>query len=65
MSPESTARRGPISVDRRLIRLECTRTLQYLEKATTGLPAQARLEPPDFDSITDGVELVVPVRGTL
>ena len=32
-----------------------------LEKATTGLRAQARLEPPDFDSITDGVELVVPV----
>jgi hypothetical protein len=32
-----------------------------LQKATTGLRAQARLEPPDFDSITDGVELVVPV----
>jgi acyl-coenzyme A thioesterase PaaI-like protein len=35
--------------------------VQYLEKATTGLRAQARLAPPDFDSITDGVELVVPV----
>jgi hypothetical protein len=35
--------------------------VQYLEKATTGLRAQARLTPPDFDSITDGVELVVPV----
>src|ERR1700682_2658851 len=35
--------------------------VQYLQKATTGLRAQARLEPPDFDSITDGVELVVPV----
>jgi acyl-coenzyme A thioesterase PaaI-like protein len=35
--------------------------VQYLGKATTGLRAQARLDPPDFDSITDGVELVVPV----
>jgi hypothetical protein len=35
--------------------------VQYLEKATTGLRAQARLAPPDFDSITDGAELVVPV----
>jgi acyl-coenzyme A thioesterase PaaI-like protein len=35
--------------------------VQYLQKATTGLRAQARLEPPDFDSINDGVELVVPV----
>jgi hypothetical protein len=32
-----------------------------LQKATTGLRAKARLDPPDFDSITDGVELVVPV----
>jgi Domain of unknown function (DUF4442) len=32
-----------------------------LEKATTSLRAQARLEPPDFTSITDGAELVVPV----
>lgn len=37
-------------------------TVQYLEKATTSLRAQARLEPlPDFDAITEGVELVVPV----
>jgi hypothetical protein len=35
--------------------------VQYLEKATTALRARARLEPPDFDSIIDGVELVVPV----
>jgi hypothetical protein len=35
--------------------------VQYLQKATTVLRAKARLEPPDFDSITDGVELVVPV----
>jgi hypothetical protein len=32
-----------------------------LEKATTSLRAQARLDPPDFASITDGTELVVPV----
>jgi hypothetical protein len=32
-----------------------------LEKATTGLRAQVRLAPPDFDSITDVAELVVPV----
>ena len=35
--------------------------VQYLQKATTALRARARLEPPDFESITDGVELVVPV----
>ena len=35
--------------------------VQYLGKATTSLRAQARLDPPDFTSITDGVELVVPV----
>src|ERR1700755_1340169 len=35
--------------------------VQYHQKATTGLRAQALLDPPDFDSITDGVELVVPV----
>ena len=33
-------------------------TVQYLEKATTSLRAQARVDPPDFASITDGVELV-------
>jgi acyl-coenzyme A thioesterase PaaI-like protein len=36
-------------------------TVQYLEKATTSLTAQARLDPPDFDAITDGVDVVVPV----
>lgn len=35
--------------------------VQYLEKATTSLRAQARLDPPEFPSITDGIELVVPV----
>ncbi|MGH3633965.1 hotdog fold domain-containing protein [Mycobacterium sp.] len=38
--------------------------VQYLEKATTSLRAVARLEPPDFSRITDGVELVVPVSVT-
>jgi hypothetical protein len=31
------------------------------QKATTSLRAQARLDPPDFESITDGTEIVVPV----
>jgi hypothetical protein len=31
------------------------------KKATTALRAQARLQPPDFGSITDGAEIVVPV----
>jgi acyl-coenzyme A thioesterase PaaI-like protein len=36
--------------------------VQYLEKATTSLRAQARLDPvPDFDAMTDGVDVVVPV----
>jgi Domain of unknown function (DUF4442) len=35
--------------------------VQYLEKATTSLRAQARVDPPDFASITEGAELVVPV----
>jgi acyl-coenzyme A thioesterase PaaI-like protein len=35
--------------------------VEYLEKATTSLRAQARLDPPDFSMIADGVELVVPV----
>jgi len=35
--------------------------VQYLEKATTSLRARARLEPPDFTSIAEGTELVVPV----
>ena len=34
----------------------------YLEKATTWLRAQARLEPPDFASITEGTEIVVRVQ---
>jgi acyl-coenzyme A thioesterase PaaI-like protein len=36
-------------------------TVQYLEKATTSLRAEARLDPVDFSSITEGAELVVPV----
>jgi len=35
--------------------------VQYLQKATTSLRALARLDPPDFTSITDGAEIVVPV----
>jgi acyl-coenzyme A thioesterase PaaI-like protein len=35
--------------------------VQYLAKATTSLRAQARLDPPDFASIVDGTEIVVPV----
>ena len=38
--------------------------VQYLQKATTSLRAQARLDPPDFAAITDGAELVVPVSVT-
>jgi acyl-coenzyme A thioesterase PaaI-like protein len=33
----------------------------YLQKATTSLRAQARLQPPDFASITEGTDVVVPV----
>jgi hypothetical protein len=36
--------------------------VQYLEKATTSLRAQARVDPPDFSTITDGMEIVVPVN---
>src|SRR3954470_13159200 len=36
-------------------------TVQYPAKATTSLRAIARLDPPDFDVITDGTEIVVPV----
>lgn len=36
-------------------------TVQYLEKATTSLRAQAKLDPPDFAAITEGAEVVVPV----
>jgi acyl-coenzyme A thioesterase PaaI-like protein len=35
--------------------------VQYLEKATTSLRAQARLVAPDFGSITEGADIVVPV----
>ena len=37
-------------------------TVQYLEKATTSLRAQAKLETPDFTSISEGTEIVVPVQ---
>ena len=33
----------------------------YLQKATTSLRATARLDPPDFSQITDGVQVIVPV----
>ena len=33
----------------------------YLQKATTSLRATARLEPPDFTTITEGTEIVVPI----
>ena len=36
-------------------------TVQYLDKATTSLRAEARLDAPDFSTITEGVDLVVPV----
>jgi len=38
--------------------------VQYLAKATTSLRATARIDPPDFGSITEGAELVVPVSVT-
>ncbi|MCZ8378946.1 hotdog fold domain-containing protein [Mycobacterium sp. CPCC 205372] len=39
-------------------------TVQYLQKATTSLRATARLDPPDFASIAEGADLVVPVTVT-
>ncbi|MGB3356724.1 MAG: hotdog fold domain-containing protein [Mycobacterium sp.] len=39
-------------------------TVEYLQKATTSLRATARIEVPDFDAITDGVDVVVPVSVT-
>jgi acyl-coenzyme A thioesterase PaaI-like protein len=39
-------------------------TVQYLEKATTSLRARAEVAPPDFASITEGVDFVVPVSVT-
>jgi hypothetical protein len=41
--------------------------VQYLQKATTSLRAQAAVDPPDFTQITEGAEgfeLVVPVTVT-
>ena len=38
--------------------------VQYLQKATTSLRATARIEPPDFATITEGTEIVVPVSVT-
>ncbi len=38
--------------------------VQYLAKATTSLRATARIDPPDFGAITEGAEIVVPVRVT-
>jgi acyl-coenzyme A thioesterase PaaI-like protein len=39
-------------------------TVQYLQKATTSLRATARIEVPDFDALTEGVDVVVPVSVT-
>jgi hypothetical protein len=39
-------------------------TVQYLAKATTSLRATARVDPPDFGTITEGAEIVVPVSVT-
>lgn len=38
--------------------------VQYLGKATTSLRAIARLDVPDFAAITEGADVVVPVRIT-
>lgn len=35
--------------------------VQYLAKATTSLRARATITPPDFGTITEGTEIVVPV----
>ncbi|WKG04760.1 hotdog fold domain-containing protein [Mycolicibacterium sp. HK-90] len=39
-------------------------TVQYLAKATTSLRATAALTPPDFSTITEGADIVVPVSIT-
>ena len=39
-------------------------TVSYLGKATTSLRATARLDPPDFEAIVEGTDLVVPVSVT-
>ncbi len=36
-------------------------TVHYLGKATTSLRAEASIDPPDFATISAGVDLVVPV----
>lgn len=36
-------------------------TVRYLHKATTSLRACAELDPPDFDAITEGAEIIVPI----
>ena len=38
--------------------------VQYLQKATSSLRAAARIDLPDFDSIAEGAEVVVPVSVT-
>lgn len=38
--------------------------VQYLQKATTSLRATARIEIPNFDAVTKGVDIVVPVKVT-
>ena len=35
--------------------------VQYLAKATTSLTATATMPPPDFEAITEGTDVVVPV----
>ena len=39
-------------------------TVAYLAKATTSLRATARLDPPDFATVTEGTEIVVAVSIT-
>jgi acyl-coenzyme A thioesterase PaaI-like protein len=36
-------------------------TVSYLQKATTSLRATAKIDPPDFLVITEGMDVVVPV----
>ncbi|MFC7672522.1 hotdog fold domain-containing protein [Mycolicibacterium sp. GCM10028919] len=38
--------------------------VQYLQKATTSLRATAQLDVPDFGTISEGTEIVVPVSVT-
>lgn len=39
-------------------------SVEYLAKATTSLRATATIEPPDFRTVTEGTELVIPVSVT-